>query len=471
MFATGASGWAFQRRASNDGWSSHSSGPSGTSPGWVRLVRAGDEISAYYSTDGSSWSLVDSDSISLPATVYVGLAVTSHNNDTSATARFTGVAAQGYTGHAPLPSGWTNRDVGGPAVAGTASLTNGTFSVTAGGADIWNQADQFQFVYRVMEGDAEIIARVASVSASDPWAKAGVMIRGSLASGSPHASMFATGASGWAFQRRASNDGWSSHSSGPSGTSPGWVRLVRTGDQISAYYSTDGSSWSLVDSDSISLPGTFYVGLAVTSHNDSASATARFTGVSVTTPTPGANQPPTVSLMSPSDGSSFPASAAITVRASASDPDGVASVEFRVGSQVIGTDAASPYSATWSNVPAGTYTLTAMARDTLGATRTSAGVTITVTGSSTPTWVVFEPSSDHENVTSYSVEIRQAGTPISAPPVAARDLGRPPVVNGEISVDISTLVDPLPAGTYYAVASATGPGGTSQSNPSGTFSK
>jgi hypothetical protein len=38
-------------------------------------------------------------------------------------------------------------------------------------------------------------------------------------------------------------------------------------------------------------------------------------------------------------------------------------------------------------------------------------------------------------------------------------------------VDISTLVDPLPAGSYNAVVVSTGPGGSTPSSPSPVFSK
>jgi hypothetical protein len=55
--------------------------------------------------------------------------------------------------------------------------------------------------------------------------------------------------------------------------------------------------------------------------------------------------------------------------------------------------------------------------------------------------------------------------------MASRDLGKPSVVDGEISVDISALVDALPSGSYYAVVSATGAGGTSASSPSPALAK
>jgi len=48
--------------------------------------------------------------------------------------------------HAGLPSPWRNRDVGPVAIAGSASYSGGTFTVTGSGADIWSTADEFHFV-------------------------------------------------------------------------------------------------------------------------------------------------------------------------------------------------------------------------------------------------------------------------------------------------------------------------------------
>lgn len=91
------------------------------------------------------------------------------------------------------------------------------------------------------------------------------------------------------------------------------------------------------------------------------------------------SQPPTVSLTSPSSGASFTAPATITLAASASDSDGsVAEVAFYQGGVLLGTDSTSPYTFTWSNVAAGSYTLTARATDNSGVSATSAPVSISV---------------------------------------------------------------------------------------------
>lgn len=94
---------------------------------------------------------------------------------------------------------------------------------------------------------------------------------------------------------------------------------------------------------------------------------------------PPQNTPPVVSLTSPSNGSSFTAPAALTIQASASDPDGsVSKVELFAGALKIGEDTTAPYSVSWSNVAAGSYSLTARATDNAGAMTTSSPVTITV---------------------------------------------------------------------------------------------
>ena len=91
-----------------------------------------------------------------------------------------------------------------------------------------------------------------------------------------------------------------------------------------------------------------------------------------------ANVAPSVVLTSPKAGATFTAPATVTVSANASDSDGISSVAFYVNGAPIGTDTTSPYSVTWSNVPAGNYSLTAVATDTRNASSTSSAVTITV---------------------------------------------------------------------------------------------
>jgi PKD repeat protein len=91
------------------------------------------------------------------------------------------------------------------------------------------------------------------------------------------------------------------------------------------------------------------------------------------------NSAPSVSVTGPSDGATFTAPATVTLSAIAADVDGnLSRVEFLSGTAVLGSDGTAPYTFTWSNVPAGSYTVTARAVDAVGAATSSAGVRVTV---------------------------------------------------------------------------------------------
>ncbi len=104
----------------------------------------------------------------------------------------------------------------------------------------------------------------------------------------------------------------------------------------------------------------------------------------VTVGAPSSN--PTATLTAPSDGSVFQANDNISISADASDTDGtISSVSFYNGGTLLNTDTSSPYSYTWSNVPVGTYSITAVATDNESLTGTSAPASITVSSSNTAT--------------------------------------------------------------------------------------
>jgi RHS repeat-associated protein len=91
------------------------------------------------------------------------------------------------------------------------------------------------------------------------------------------------------------------------------------------------------------------------------------------------NAAPTVSITSPTSGATFTAPANIAISADAADTDGtIVSVAFYQNGTAIATLTAAPYSITWTGVPQGSYSLTAVATDDLGAATTSAPVSVTV---------------------------------------------------------------------------------------------
>jgi hypothetical protein len=182
-----------------------------------------------------------------------------------------------------------------------------------------------------------------------------------------------------------------------------------------------------------------------------------------------------VSLTSPANNATFTAPATVTLNATASTTSGsISKVDFYSGSTLLGTDTTSPYSFTWNNVAAGTYSLTARTTTSGGQTAQSSAVSITVsTASVTLTTAIFTPSADNAtNVNSYNLEIFTSGSnPSSASPVGSQNLGKPSIVNGEMSANIASLINSLPSGSYFATVTAIGPGGSTRSAASNTFTK
>jgi regulation of enolase protein 1 (concanavalin A-like superfamily) len=153
--------------------------------------------------------------------------------------------------------------------------------VSGSGADIWGSADAFHFAYQAASGDTSIVARVDSLQNTHWAAKAGVMIRESLAPNARYAMMAITPGGGAAFQSRTATGGSTNHTSGPAVSAPYWVRVVRSGNTFTASASTNGTTWTTVGSVTISMASTAYAGLAVTSHNNAVVATATFSQVTV----------------------------------------------------------------------------------------------------------------------------------------------------------------------------------------------
>ncbi|HEU5396217.1 MAG TPA: hypothetical protein VFV81_03555, partial [Verrucomicrobiae bacterium] len=167
---------------------------------------------------------------------------------------------------------------------------SGQFTISGSGADIWGTADAFQFVYTYVpvSTNCDIRARVASVPSTHSNAKAAVMIRETLAANSRHALVDVQPSAGIEFLFRT-NTGGSSYVASVSGqTAPNWVRLTRTNNTFTAYWSPDGVAWNPIGAPtSIAMAGPgAYVGLAVCSHNNAVLNTSVIDRLSLTPPPP-----------------------------------------------------------------------------------------------------------------------------------------------------------------------------------------
>ena len=651
-------GAAFVRRPQAAATTATTWGSSAPAPVWLRVVRSGTTLTSYSSTDGSAWVPIGQDTVALGTTAYVGLAVSSQNPRATATATFSQVTITRNN----LPAGQQAADIGAPSIVGSTTFAGGRYQMHAGGSDIGGLSDQFQYLYQSVSGDTDVTVRVASQTNSSALAKAGVMFRSALDANAANVALLTTPTSGYLFQRRAAAGDTTASSSAGTGTAPVWLRIKRTGSLFTAYRSIDGTTWTTIGSDSIPMADPIYVGIAATSHSTtlasdvvadnfsvaaaqaadlppSVTLTAPATGttfnapasiaitatasdpesqlarvdfyngstllgsdttapysyawsnvaagsyslsamaydasgqsarsaaasvtvsqanqpptVSLTSPANGAtftapasitisanasdpesqlsrvdfyrgstllgsdttapytftwsnvaagtyslsaiardasgltaqsaavsvtvsaaNQPPTVSLTSPTSGASFVAPASITISANAADPENqLTRVDFYNGSTLLGSDTTAPYSFGWSNVPAGTYSLSAVARDAAGLSTQSAAVSVTVSAATTaPTGVIFQASADHATVTSYRVEVFAAGAdPNTATAIATTDVGKPtPDANNDISVSIPSFFSALAPGNYQLTVAAVSGTQVTRSNPPTAFTK
>ena len=67
---------------------------------------------------------------------------------------------------------------------------NGTYMVAGAGADIWGTSGSFQYAYRDFCCLSLFYARLVSLQGTNPFAKAGIMIRESLAAQMPRMSFW-----------------------------------------------------------------------------------------------------------------------------------------------------------------------------------------------------------------------------------------------------------------------------------------
>ncbi len=158
---------------------------------------------------------------------------------------------------------------------------NNSFTLTAGGTDIWGSADQCRFAGKQLTGDGSITLRVDSLANTNSWAKAGPMIRETLDPGAKNALVAVTPGNGVELQHRDTTNGTSARYTNVTGlTAPYWLRLTRTGNVFKGERSADGKTWTQVGSDTtIVMTATVCIGMAVSSHNTSQTTTVGFSNV------------------------------------------------------------------------------------------------------------------------------------------------------------------------------------------------
>jgi hypothetical protein len=175
---------------------------------------------------------------------------------------------------------FTAQDIGSPLEASAVlPIGNGDLNVRAAGQDIWEKTDVFNFIHQERTGDFDVRVQVASFEGIAENAKAALMVRENLASGSRHFTLTVYPSQGnWTAFWRLAYRGTSSVAEGdwrvpwPGNSYPNvWMRLKRAGNTFTLYGGSNGHDWIQVgDSFAPSpvYPSTVYVGLATTSMSE-----------------------------------------------------------------------------------------------------------------------------------------------------------------------------------------------------------
>ena len=192
---------------------------------------------------------------------------------------------------AALPAPYYQGDIGDAGTVGTAGTASynsstGTYAISGAGVDIWNSADGFHYAYTTATGDADYVAEVDSMSNVPEYGKVGIMFRNTLDPSSMYADLFVNPAPQlWAaFEYR------STYAATPSSTGgyrtytslPIWLKLSRRGNVFTAYYGTNGTTWTQVGSATIAMGATVEIGMVTCDHNTAALGTGTFGNVALT---------------------------------------------------------------------------------------------------------------------------------------------------------------------------------------------
>ena len=179
-----------------------------------------------------------------------------------------------------LSAPWVTADIGTVGLVGSAYNISNLYTVNGSGASLNGTADQFRYVYQTMVGDGSIVARIASQSGTNVNGYAGIMVRETTATGSSFMFAARQGNGTLIARSRTSTGGATTSTNGPSLTLANyWLQLTRTGNNISALSSTNGSSWVTVKTNAFTMATNITFGLFVTSGNTNVLDSDVFTNI------------------------------------------------------------------------------------------------------------------------------------------------------------------------------------------------
>jgi hypothetical protein len=183
--------------------------------------------------------------------------------------------------------GWTDSDIGTFTPPTTTvydpDLSPEVLSLIAGGTGLGSTADQFNFEYQSITGNALVSAQVAALQTNNASAQAGVMLRDGTATNAAFVAVIEKPNKQVAMLYRSSAGvGVLTSAFVGDTTNAKYVKLTRVGDVFSAFYSTDGHTWTAVAAPvTISMPSALLAGICDSSASATSTTSAAFMGATV----------------------------------------------------------------------------------------------------------------------------------------------------------------------------------------------
>lgn len=193
----------------------------------------------------------------------------------------------------PGSPAWESVAIGSNTGSTTYNSSTQTYSMKSKGGDIAGVSDTFQFLYKEIGDNQQLIAKISNFPNNVDWARVGVMVRQNLNAGSAHSLFYMRPKHGSGGQYRASAGGVSvdtwqetpSYDDNFTGTSAfrarylhpvktKYLSAVRQGNTVTTYSSDDGKCWNLRTKETPSLSGTALAGVALASNNSTTQVSA-----------------------------------------------------------------------------------------------------------------------------------------------------------------------------------------------------